>query len=86
VPTIYLQVPVLSSTRKISSLVAFWFIRNGVFVWRSFALLNVPYLPWIENDGASLLRAEFHSSAPSFEIDAARNLVIHLHVLRLAMT
>jgi len=70
----------------ISSLVTFWFTRNGAFVWRFFALSNVPPLPWIENDGGPLPHAEFHSSAPSFENDATKIPGIHLHVSRLATT
>jgi len=76
----------LSSARIISSLIASWFTRNGAFVWRSFAPLNVPPLPWIENDDEPLPHAEFHLSAPSFESDATGNLGIHLHVSRLATT
>jgi len=64
----------------ISLLVAFWFTRGGAFVWRSFALSGVPSLPWIENDGGTLPRAGFHSSAPSFENGVAENLGFHLHV------
>ncbi len=65
------------------SMAALWFTRNGASVWRSFAPSGVPSLPWTENDDGPLLRAKFHSFAPSFESDAAGNLGIHLHVLKL---
>ena len=67
-------------------MVALWFTRNGASVWRPFARLGVPSLPWTENDDGPLLRAEFHSFAPPFESDAAGNLGIRLHVLKLPVT